>query len=140
MKVKDFMTSMLITADSETPILEAVKLMAAEEIGSLFVVKNEAVVGLVTRSDLVEAQLLSEEVYCTLRLEDVMSSPLVTISPDADLDQTIALMDKTGRKYIPVIEGAEITGIVTSTDVIRVLARMRSIVEAVSEEEETDEL
>jgi acetoin utilization protein AcuB len=138
MKVKDFMTSMLITADSETPIIEAVKLMAAEEVGSLFVCKNEVVVGLVTRSDLVEAQLLSAEVYNTLKLEDVMTSPLVTISPDADLDQTISLMDKTGRKYIPVIQGAEITGIVTSTDVIRVLARVRLVADAVSDEDETE--
>ena len=56
-----------------------------------------------------------------------MSSPVVTIKPDADLAQAVALMHQTGKRHIPVIEGNDIIGIVTSTDVLRVIASKKLI-------------
>ncbi|MHA1960455.1 MAG: CBS domain-containing protein [Candidatus Thorarchaeota archaeon] len=127
MRVRNFMTSVIITADTNTPVSKAVKLMAAEDIGSLIVTRGDVLEGIVTQRDVICAMLLSDEVYRTLTLEDIVSTPVVTISPDADLGQAVSLMDSTGKKFLPVIEGHEIIGIVTSTDIIRILARMKVI-------------
>ncbi|UCE10413.1 MAG: CBS domain-containing protein [Candidatus Thorarchaeota archaeon] len=136
MRVRDFMTSVIITAEIETPVSEAIKLMAAEDIGSLIVTRGEVLEGIVTQRDIICARLLSDEVYSTLTLEDIMASPVVTISPDADLGQAVSVMDSTGKKYLPVIEGHDIIGIVTAADVIRILARMKVIAAGVPDDED----
>jgi CBS domain-containing protein len=127
------MSNVIITADSSMLVVDAAKLMSAEAIGSLIVTKEDILVGLVTRSSMISAQLLSDEVYHSLKLEDIMETPVVTINPDADLGQIITLMDQCGCKHIPVIEGEDIIGIVTATDIIGVLATMKLIAQGASE-------
>ncbi|MFW9927271.1 MAG: cyclic nucleotide-binding/CBS domain-containing protein, partial [Candidatus Thorarchaeota archaeon] len=121
------MTALIITAEADTLVKEAAKLMAAEDVGSLLVTKADVLVGMVTRQEMISAHLLSEESYRDLTLEDIMVTPVVTIGPEADIGQTVALMNQTGRRRIPVIEGNDIIGLVTATDIIRVLATMKLI-------------
>ncbi len=131
--VRDFMTSVIVTADATTPVLEAAKLMAVEDVGSLIVTTGDVLVGLVTQKDIIAAQLLSEELYHSLSLQDIMSSPVVTVSPEAELGQVITLMHQTGKRHIPVIDDDTIIGIVTSTDILRVLATMKLIADGAAE-------
>ncbi len=126
-KVRDFMTSLIITAEAETLVVDAAKLMAVEDVGSLLITKADVLVGMVTRREIIGAQLLSEGSYQTLCLEDIMVTPVVTIGPDADIGQAIALMNHTGRRRIPVIEGTDIIGLISTTDIIGVLATMKLI-------------
>jgi CBS domain-containing protein len=72
-------------------------------------------------------------VYHNLKLEDIMETPVITINPDSDLGQVVGLMDQTGCKHIPVIDGNDIIGIVTATDVIGVLATMKLIAQGALE-------
>ena len=60
MRVREFMTSVIVTADVATPVIEAAKIMAVEDVGSVIVTKNEILAGLVTQKDIIAAQLLSE--------------------------------------------------------------------------------
>lgn len=127
MLVREFMTEVIITAEAEASVQEAAKLMAAEDIGSLVVTKGDVLVGIVTRKDIIGAQLLSEETYKGLLLEDIMTSPVVTVGADADLGQAIALMNQTGCKCVPVMEGDTVVGVVSVSDIIRVLATVKLI-------------
>lgn len=138
MQVKDFMTSIIITADASMPIADAARLMAADDIGSLVVTRGEVLVGLVTRKEIISARLFSEESYSSLTLKDIMLTPVITIGPDADIGQIVSLMNNSGRRYIPVIEGEEIIGICSSTDVIRVLATVKLIANGRSIEDVED--
>lgn len=126
-KVRDFMTSFIVTADANTLVVDAAKLMAAEDIGSLLITKSDVLAGMITRREVIGAQLLSDNAYHSLCVEDIMTTPVVTIGPEADLGQTIALMNQTGVRHVPVIEGNDIIGLVATTDIIRVLATMKLI-------------
>jgi predicted transcriptional regulator len=130
------MTSLIITAEAETLVKDAAKLMAAEDIGSLLVTKADVLAGMVTRREVIGAHLLSSESYQTLTVEDIMTTPVVTIGPDADIGQTISLINQTGRRRIPVIEGNDIIGVVTTTDIIRVLATMKLIADGAPMDED----
>lgn len=121
------MTSLILTAEVDTLVVNAAKLLAAEDVGSLIVTKSDVLAGMVTRKEIIAAQLLSEELYHSLTIEDIMTTPVVTINPDADLGQVIALMNQAETRHVPVIEGNDIIGVVTATDVIRVLATMKMI-------------
>jgi len=137
--VKDFMTSLVITTEIDTPVVEAAKLMAIDDVGSLIVTKSDVLAGLVTRREIIGARLFSEESYQSLVVGDIMTSPVVTIGPDAELGQAIGLMNQTGKRRIPVIEGNDIIGMVSATDIIRVLATMKFLADgSIDEEEEED--
>jgi len=132
--VSDFMTKMIITAEASTPVTNAARVMAAEDIGCLIVTKGDVLAGIVAQRDIIGANLLSDEVYHTMVLADIMTTPVVTVSPEADLGQLIALMHQSGRRHIPVVVGDAITGVVTTTDVIRVLATMKMIADGGSDD------
>ena len=127
MNVRDFMTSLIVTADVDTLVVDAAKLMAAEDVGSLLITKSDVLAGMITRREIIGAQLLSDESYHSLCVGDIMTTPVVTIGPEADLGQAIALMSQTGVRHIPVIEGHDIIGLIATTDIIRVLATMKLI-------------
>ena len=137
-KVRDFMTALIITADADTPVVDAAKLMAAEDIGSLLVTKADVLAGMVTRREIIGARVFSDKTYETLCVSDIMTTPVVTIGPEADLGQAISLMNQTGKQHIPVIEGNDIIGLVATTDIIRVLATMKLIADGAPEEEDED--
>ncbi len=134
LQVRDLMTSLIVTADADTMVKDAAKLMAAEDVGSLLVTKADVLAGMITRREIVGAHLLSS--YQSLTVEEIMVTPVVTIGPDADIGQTIALMNQTGKRCIPVIEGYDIIGVVTATDIIRVLATMKLIADGAPLEED----
>ncbi len=134
LQVRDFMTALIVTSDADTMVKDAAKVMAAEDVGSLLVTKADVLAGMVTRREIVGAHLLSS--YQSLTVEEIMVTPVVTIGPEADIGQTITLMNQTGRRCIPVIEGNDIIGVVTTTDVIRVLATMKLIADGASIEED----
>jgi CBS domain-containing protein len=139
LEVKDFMTSLVITAEVDTPVIEAAKLMAIDDVGSLIVTKSDVLAGMVTRREIIGARLFSEESYQSLLIGDIMTTPVVTIGPDAELGQAIGLMNQTGKHRIPVIEGNDIIGMVSATDIIRVLATMKLIADGSTEEEEEED-
>ena len=128
------MTALIVTSEADTMVKDAAKVMAAEDIGSLLVTKADVLAGMVTRREIIGAHLLSS--YQSLTVEEIMVTPVVTIGPEADLGQTIALMNQTGRRCIPVIEGNDIIGVVTTSDVIRVLATMKLIADGALIEED----
>ena len=130
------MTALIITAEADTLVVDAAKLMAAEDIGSLLVTKADVLAGMVTRREVIGAQVFSDETYQNLSVEDIMTTPVVTIGPDADLGQAISLINQTGKRHIPVIEGNDIIGLVATTDIIRVLATMKLIADGAPEGED----
>jgi CBS domain-containing protein len=130
------MTSLIVTAEVDTPVVEAAKLMALDDIGSLIVTRSDVLEGLVTRKEIIGARLFSEEAYQDLVVGDIMTTPVVTIGPDADLGQVISVMNKTGKRRLPVIEGNDIIGMVSASDIIRVLATVKLIADGISDDED----
>ncbi len=134
MLVRNFMTEIIVTAEEDVLVEDAAKLMAAESIGSLIITNDDVLSGMVTRQDVVSAQLLSEETYRSLTVGDIMHSQVVSVSPDSDVGQVISLMNSTGKHHLPVVDGDEIIGMVAASDIIRVLATFKLVAKATEED------
>lgn len=116
--VRDVMTRPVITADADIDILTAAKRMALANVGCLIVVSGEKPIGILTERDLVKKIVAKATDPQAVKVGDVMSSPLVTISPEASLRDAASLMLKSGVKRLPVTSNGRLVGIITDTDLV----------------------
>ncbi len=84
----------------------------------MIVVSGEKPIGILTERDLVKKIVAKATDPQAVKVGDVMSSPLVTISPEASLRDAASLMLKSGVKRLPVTSNERLVGIITDTDLV----------------------
>ena len=125
MKVKDIMSYNVVTMPSSTSIAEAKRIMAAHNISRLPIVDKDKLVGIVTDRNIErvspsKATSLSvwELSYLLEKtpVRDIMKRDVVTISPDMDSEEAVAIAQKGNVGSAVVVEDNKVVGIVTTTD------------------------
>ena len=101
--VRDIMTRPVITADSELDVLAAAMKMGSANVGCLIVVSGQRPIGILTERDLVKKVVATAADPRVLTVGEVMSSPMVSISPEASLREAAMKMLRSGVKRLPVI-------------------------------------
>ena len=121
-KVKDFMTKGVLTVDEEKTIFEAAELMSQKEVGDVVVLKGEIPRGIVTERDFVR-RVVAKKTPLDAKISDVMSKPLITISPEASLKEAARKMVNRGIRRLPVVEQHKLVGIIVVSDFARHLSK-----------------
>ena len=125
-KVKDIMSKTVVTLDISNSAFDVVREMMNRDIGSVIVTqKGRGVVGVVTKGDILRETIMKKADPQKIKAEDVMSRPVVSIDPDATLQEASGLMSKNNVSKLPVISEGRLLGIVTSTDIIRKSGRKK---------------
>jgi CBS domain-containing protein len=139
-KVGDIMTRNPLSCSPETPVLEAVKKMCKERMGSVVVKEGKNVVGIVTERDILVA-LTKKKDLRGLKVKDVMCKRLITISPDKDIYDAILLMKKKQIRRLPVVVDHELLGLITVRDIIKIYPSLFDVwAEAIRIKEEAEKL
>ena len=120
--VNDLMTKRTLTIGLENTISEAAQLMSQKGVGDLIVVDHEIPMGIVTERDLVRRILAKGRPYDT-KVSDVMTKPLITISPNASLKEAARKMIKHGIRRLPVLKSHKLVGILVVSDFARHLGK-----------------
>ncbi len=115
--VKDYMDKDFPTIEVTASVVEAAKVVSANNKGYAIVLEKGAPKGIVTEWDLVSKVLAVERNVRTTSVSAVMSSPLVTVDPDEDLIKASELMHKKEIKRLAVIKEGIIYGVITATDI-----------------------
>ena len=127
MKVKDIMVKEVATLDVDDELSLANDIMRLGRIRHLPVVSGETLVGIVSERDLFRSSLAqalgygnkdTREVMKTLRIKDVMVKQLVTVSPDMELKDAVALMVDRKIGCLPVVQDNKLQGLITETDIL----------------------
>ena len=127
MKVKDIMTKEVATLGIEDELSLANDIMRLGRIRHLPVVDGETLVGIVSERDLFRSSLAqalgygskdTREVMKTLHIKDVMVKQVLTVSPEQDLKDAVALMAERKIGCLPVVQDDKLLGLVTETDVL----------------------
>jgi CBS domain-containing protein len=146
MKVGDIMTREVITVEPDASILEAARLMLQHKISGLPVVNSSKdLVGVVTEGDFLRrretgtehhrprwlefiigpGKLATEYTHESgLKVHEVMTEEVQTVTEDAPLDQAVHLMERYRVKRLPVVRGRRVVGIVTRSNLVRAVVRM----------------
>lgn len=146
MKVKDIMTTDLVTCAWDTSVKEAAKVMVKHQVGALLVVNdNSQTVGMLTESDFIGKtvsvshavvsipQLFGETLYDASlddiisaagnrQVSEVMTVHLASVSPEADLTVAIKKLIDTGYRRLPVMENEKLVGLLARKDILRAFA------------------
>jgi CBS domain-containing protein len=122
MVVADIATVGVVTASPDTSAEVLVELMADKDVGSVVVVRNDRPVGVVTDRDLLLDVFAESADPTEVTAGDVMSAPPVTVGADEDVAAASTLMRRHEVRRLPVVdEDAEVVGIVTFDDVMRLV-------------------
>ncbi|MBI3610796.1 MAG: CBS domain-containing protein [Nitrospirae bacterium] len=121
MRLREIMKRNVISIPSDFPVIEAARLMAERNIGCLMVVQEGQAKGILTDRDIVVNVIANGADPAATKVEDVMQSHLVSAAPDMDLVEATRLMASHHVRRLPVMEDGHLLGIVTLTDLARVV-------------------
>ena len=123
---KDLMNKCVKTITEADSINKAVKIMSNAGVSSLVVERNNDIdaFGIITRKDIVEALMSELETNGgSLRVEDIMSKPAITISPNLSIFRCYQMMRMMGVRRMPVVDDNQVVGILSNTDLFSCLAK-----------------
>lgn len=115
--IKDLMTSNPTTCEPQASVVDAAKVMAQEDVGSIPIVGGDRLAGVVTDRDIVIRVVAEGRDAQSTTVGDIASRDLVTVSPDDDLDRALELMAENQVRRLPVVEGDKLVGIVAQRDI-----------------------
>ena len=119
-KVSDVMTARPRAVTPQTPLTEVAELMEAEDVGSIPVVEDDRLVGIVTDRDIVVRAIAKGKDPKGMPASAVSSRELVTVHPDDDLSDALELMARHQVRRLAVTgENERLVGVVSQADVAR---------------------
>jgi CBS domain-containing protein len=107
--------------DVEEPVLEAIQLMADRHVGALPVTRNGELVGVISERDYARKVILLGRSSAETPVWQIMSSPVITVAPDADVRDCMKLMTHKRIRHLPVVEGGRMIGVISIGDLVRVV-------------------
>lgn len=121
-KVQDIMTRALITVNPNTTVLQVAKMMEQGGIGAVIVKDGDDLVGIVTDRDYA-TKVAANNLSFDTTVEKIMSSPLITINQGESISTSAEIMASKKIRKLAVSDNGNITGIITSTDLVNQLAK-----------------
>ncbi|RJX15411.1 CBS domain-containing protein [Candidatus Bathyarchaeota archaeon] len=120
-KVRDVMKTPVITVFENENVLKTSKLMLEHNIGSVVVIDLlEKPIGIITGKDIASRVVAKSISPSKIKNREVMSHPVVIVSPNIGLDEAAKRMKKFGVDRLLVMEGGKIVGIITSAEILNI--------------------
>lgn len=129
MMVRDVMTKEPRVVRRDTSVQEVVATMSKYDISSVIVVQEKRPVGMITHKDIVSKIVQPRIPPDAMKAIEVMTTPVVTISEDASMEEAARLMSKKHIKKLVVVRDSELVGIITSSDLVRVAPQMTKLLD-----------
>jgi CBS domain-containing protein len=121
-KVDDFMTKDLITADEETPVITIAKVMGRKRVGSIIITRKGEPFGIFTERDLLTNFLAKGKTLYT-EVGPQASQPLIVIPSGTSVHRTAAAMALKHIRRVPIVKDDKIIGIITARDLVEAYAK-----------------
>jgi len=107
----------------DASVFDALKIMAEKNIGSLVVLEDERLVGIITERIYAREIALKGRTSAQTLVRDVMSTNVICVQPDQTVEECMAVMTKKTVRHLPVVEHGQIVGIVSIGDMVNSIIR-----------------
>ena len=108
----------LISVRPEQSVLEAIKVLAQEDIGAAIVMSGDRLAGIFSERDYTRKVILKGRSSDSTRVEEIMTARVVVVSPRTGTRECMALMTEKAIRHLPVIEDGRCVGMVSIRDIV----------------------
>lgn len=109
----------VLSLSPDASVLDAIKMMADNDIGSLVVLDGSRLVGIFTERLYAREVILKGRSSPNTAIRDVMAAEVVCIGPDHTVEECMALMTKHRIRHLPVLEDGQLKGIISIGDLVK---------------------
>ncbi len=114
----------------EAAVLEAIQAMAEHRVGALLVMQGTQLIGVVSERDYARKVILLGRSSSDTPVRTIMSSPVITVSPDDSVAHCMQLMTERHVRHLPAVEEGRVIGMVSIGDLVKaVIAEQRAQIE-----------
>lgn len=127
--VKDIMSTPVVTVLENDTVELAAKLMDTHDLGSIIVTdKKGKPVGIITERDIVKRVAAKSLLSNRVKAGGVMSSPLITVGPEVDINEAAKAMSRHGIRRLVVMDAGNMIGLVSSKDIVAITPALIEII------------
>ncbi len=126
-KVREVMSSPVVTVFPNDTVLEAARKMSEAKVGSAVVMDKNVPVGILTEGDIIKKVVSKDLIPSSVKVSEVMSAPLITVKAENSLIDAAKLMNKYNVKRLGVMYKEELVGIISMTDIIGLFPEIMEI-------------
>lgn len=112
--------------DADASVFEAVQRMVEMNIGSLLVTESGEITGIVTERDYLRRVTLEGRTDRETPVREIMSSPLIVVTPETTVDECMALMTDRRIRHLPIVENGGVVGMVSIGDLVKFKSKQQS--------------
>jgi len=109
----------LFSIEPEDPVLEAIRMMADHHVGALLVMRGTELAGILSERDYARKVVLLGRSSAETPVWQIMTSPVMTVSPDNSVQDCMRLMTERRIRHLPVMEGGRVVGMVSIGDLVK---------------------
>lgn len=122
--------SAILTIDPNDSVYDAIKSMADNHIGSLIVMQNKHMVGIITERDYSRNVILKGKSSVNTPVKDIMTTNVLCTKPEQTIEEAMALMTDKRVRHLPVVENGNILGVVSIGDLVKtIISEQKHIIE-----------
>lgn len=123
MKAYEIMTKNVLSVDEETSVMDAVKIMDKNKIGALIVQSPRPTFGIFTQRDLLTRIVAARKSPRKTKIKEVMTESIKCAQLNDSLDEITRVMYEEDIRYLPVMDGRKLAGIISTDDLFKTVFR-----------------
>jgi CBS domain-containing protein len=117
-----------LAIEHDATVFDAIRRMVEANVGSLLVTEGGKLTGIVTERDYLRRVALEGRTEEETRVRDIMSSPLVYVTPETTIDECMAVMTERRIRHLPVLtEGRETAGVISIGDLVKFRSQRQDV-------------
>lgn len=118
----------VLSIEGDATVFDAIKRMVEANVGSLLVMDGSKLAGIVTERDYLRRVALEGRTEKETPVRDIMSSPLVYVTPETSLDECMGVMTERRIRHLPVLaDEREVVGLVSIGDLVKYRSKQQDV-------------